>query len=189
MATTSVNVKDTFASIFEVTDVKTQRNALRGSMRSEARNVKEIAKGYIRSIAKGKKGRSLSQATSGIENGIYERVYPAKYGSGFMVSVIPHGRKGYHINRQGLEKPVLMWAETGTRKRHRGPRKGSVKSWSRLTGTMTRKYDRTGAYTGFMPEYGFLEKAEKAAASGVENRLFSKFEDNLERAARRKGLL
>lgn len=43
------------------------------------------------------------------------RVYPD--GGGFMITVRPHGSSGFYTNHAGLQKPVLMWAEEGTRER------------------------------------------------------------------------
>lgn len=52
---------------------------------------------------------------SKLKKGIRLHVYPR--GGGFMITVKPHGKQGYHVNRFGLEKPVLMWAEEGTKER------------------------------------------------------------------------
>ena len=40
-----------------------------------------------------------------------------------------------------------------------------------------------------MRAYGFMKKAETASSAGVEKILFEQFEKNLEKAARREGLL
>ncbi len=189
MADTTIQINEAFASVYNALDMKVQRRALRSASRREAENVKKIAMSLVQSTSRGKLSRSLSQATSGIEKGIQTRVFPDRYGAGFMATVIPHKGKGVHINRQGLEKPVLMWAETGTRSRHRGARKGSVKTYSRLVGKATRKYNRSGAATGRMPEYGFMQKAEETSAQGVEKRLFDDFQAGIEKAARKQGLL
>lgn len=186
---TELQISEAFASVYTALDMKVQRRALRSASRREAENVKKTAMALVKTTSRGKLSRSLSQATAGIENGILTRVFPDRYGAGFMATVIPHKGKGTHINRQGLEKPVLMWAETGTRSRHRGAKKGSVKTYSRLVGRATRKYNRSGAPTGRMPEYGFMQKAEEQAAQGVEKRLFDSFQTNIEKAARKQGLL
>lgn len=179
-----------FEDIFNVFDYADQQKTLRLAVRKEAKNVLQIAKDYVKSTKDGKKNRSLSEATAGIEEGLHHWVYPDKGGSSLIVTPVPHGRKGYHINRQGLEKPVLMWAETGTADRRRGPKtEVSYKYVSKLTGKEMRRYSRVGAKTGRMPEYGFIEKAEQSAYSGSENRIFDNFEKSLVRKARRAKLL
>ena len=133
-------------------------------------------------IGKGTK-RSLS-------SGIYVRTYPDRYGLGFMVSVKPHGRrKGIHLNRQNMEKPVLMWAEDGTRYRKAGRRISSFFGKSRFTGKKIRQYVRGGANRGKMKRYAFLAKTEQQTADSVETNLFNNLQDHIERAARKQGLI
>lgn len=118
------------------------------------------------------------------------RTYPDRYGLGFMVSVKPHGkRKGIHLNRQSKEKPVLMWAEDGTRYRKAGRRISSFFGKSRFTGKKIRQYVRGGANRGKMKRYAFLAKTEQQTADSVETNLFNNLQDNIERAARKQGLI
>ncbi len=53
---------------------------------------------------------------SRLKKDIRQRVYPR--GTGFMITVKPHGRQGFHTNRFGLQKPVLMWVEAVTKVRY-----------------------------------------------------------------------
>ena len=109
---------------------------------------------------------------------------------GFMVSVKPHGRhKGIHLNRQGKEKPVLMWAEDGTRERRAGRRISSFFGKSRFTGKKIRQYLRGGPRRGKMKRYAYLAKTEQQTADSVETNLFNSLQSNLEKAARKQGLL
>lgn len=173
-----------FTSIYKALDMKSQRKAMRSAMRKEGNRLKKEAESNLAQsgIGHGTK-RSLSK-------GIYVRTYPDRYGLGFMVSVKPHGhRKGVHLNRQNKEKPVLMWAEDGTRLRKVGRRISSFMSKSRFTGKRIRQYLRGGASRGKMGRYGFLAKTEAQTEGGVETNLFDAFQKNLERAARRQGLL
>ena len=63
-----------------------------------------------------------------------------------------------------------------------------VKGISR-TGRKTRYYTRSGHSTGQMPVYRFMDKAEESTANGVEERLFRNLEANVDKAARKNGLL
>ena len=184
MNQTVSDIKRPFLDVYKALDVKTQRKAMKGAMRREGNRLKKAAGANLGSsgIGKGTK-RSLS-------SGIYVRTYPDRYGLGFMVSVKPHGkRKGIHLNRQSKEKPVLMWAEDGTRYRKAGRRISSFFGKSRFTGKKIRQYVRGGANRGKMKRYAFLAKTEQQTAESVETNLFNNLQDNIERAARKQGLI
>lgn len=165
-----------FADVWKALDLKEQRKAMRGAMRKEATRVRKMAVSVIRT-------KRLGQGTRrDITKGVWQKVYPARYGLGFMVSVkATKSKRGQHINRQGLMKPVLMWAAEGTRNRNVGARKadGGRVSW---TGRRYQGYKRTGHSTGKMPAYHFMEQTETMAAPGVENNLWKNFEDNVNKA-------
>lgn len=166
MGETVTDIKRPFADVYKALDLKTQRKAMKSAMRREGNRLKKAAVDNLRSsgIGQGTK-RSLS-------SGIYVRTYPDRYGMGFMVSVKPHGRrKGIHLNRQGKEKPVLMWAEDGTRYRKAGRRISSFFGKSRFTGKKVRQYLRGGANRGQMKRYAFLAKTEQQATGEVEANL------------------
>lgn len=183
MATTDLQITEAFQAVYNALDLKEQRKALRSATRKEANTIKKAAQQNAKASGLGK------GTNQDITKGIYARTYPARYGAGFMVTVKPHGRKGVHTNRQGLEKPVMMWAETGTNTRHVGKRKGSYKKWSSIMGRATKRYNRSGHSTGAMPKYGFMDKTERENTDGVETRLFDHFQKNVEKAARKEGLL
>ncbi len=184
------NVRDLnnpFADVWKALDMKEQRKAMRGAMRREANNVKKAAQEAMGSSGLGK-GTKQS-----VQKSIYARVYPNKYGLGFMASTVPHGKRGIHTNRFGKEKPVAMWAETGTaengtKDRHVGKRKRGWRVITR-TGRKGRNYERSGHSTGRMRAYNFMDKAEQQTATGVEERIFQNLEQNIEKAARKQGLL
>ena len=173
-----------FADVYKALDIKDQRKAMRSAMRREGNRLKKNA---VSNLASSGIGQGTRRSLS---SGIYVRTYPDRYGLGFMVSIKPHGRrKGIHLNRQGKQKPVLMWAEDGTRQRHIGRRIASVFGKSRFTGKKVRQYLRGGANRGKMQRYAFLAKTEQQTAGSVETNLFEGFQKNLERAARKQGLL
>ena len=184
MADQVIDLDRPFTEVFRALDLTIQRKALRGAMRREGNRLRKTATSNLsQSGIGGGTKRSLS-------SGIYVRVYPDNYGAGFMVSVRPRGKnKGIHLNRQDLQKPVLMWAEDGTRQRRIGRRVSSSLSKSRFTGKKVRQYLRGGANRGKMKRYGFLAKTEEQTAASVEANLFNNFQGNLEKAARRQGLL
>lgn len=154
-----------FAEVYEALDEKAHRKAMRGAMRRVGNMVKKSA--------------AQSASASGLRNGaqvakgLRVRVYPDRFGLGFMVSTKPRGKKGYYKNRQGKEKPVLMWAAEGTKQR-------TTRSKSKW---FVRK--KRGHSTGRMPAFGFMEKTENREAGNVEANLFDVFEKNLEKAVRK----
>lgn len=193
----SIDIQNPFREVYEALAPGDQRRALRGAMRREGNR--------LRLAASGRASAALGNMGGGdFKRNVLVRVYPPRYGAGFMVSVkgrngkdpkIMHKtrdrrRRGGGVTPGGL-KPILMWAEDGTRQRRTGPRRRSLAEPFRtaFTGRRRRNYERTGRRTGAMPRYGFLAWAERTQAAGVERRLFGDFSANLERAARRKGLL
>lgn len=178
------NLDNPFGEVYEALDLNAQRKALRGAMRKEANALKKSAQENLGTASGGKNGSVIGQGTAQkLGKGIYARVFPKRYGAGFMVSVRPHGNRGIHTNRQGLKKPVLMWAEDGTRSRNVGKRNGSTFGRNRYTGKRTRMYSRMGHSTGKMGAYRFLEKTERENTDGIESRLFENFQRNVEKAA------
>lgn len=184
MNETVTDIQKPFASIYKALAPKDQRKAMRSAMRREGNRLKKAA---VSNLAQSGIGQGTKRSLS---SGIYVRTYPDRYGLGFMVSVKPHGgRKGVHLNRQNKEKPVLMWAEDGTRLRHVGRRISSFFGKSRFTGKKVRQYRRGGASRGKMKRYAFLAKTEQQTADSVETNLFASLQKNVERAARKQGLL
>lgn len=184
MSETVTNINEPFADIYKALDVKDQRKAMRSAMRREGNRLKKAA---VSNLSQSGIGSGTQRSLS---SGIYVRTYPDRYGLGFMVSVKPHGkRKGIHLNRQSKEKPVLMWAEDGTRRRNIGRRVSSFLGKSRFTGKKIRQYLRGGANRGKMPRYAFLAKTEEQTGESVETNLFADLQKNVERAARKQGLL
>lgn len=179
MATTVVDINRPFGSVYQALDLKAQRKAMRSAMRRESNRLRKAAVSNLQSsgIGHGTK-HSLSK-------GIRARVYPEKYGAGFMVTVKPHkanrktgqGEASMHRNRQGLKKPILSWAEEGT----------DLRRTKTKTKIFTRK--RKGHATGRMRRYGFMRKTDNQAEQIVERNLFNDFQENIEKAARKQGLL
>ncbi len=158
----AIDITNPFREVFQALDTRKQRKAMKSAMRKEANLVKKKAQGNMRA--------SGIDTSTGLPKSILTRVYPDKYGLGFMVTVQPHGTRAMHRRRDGKLKPVAFWAETGTRGRNmRGSRKLR--------------------FTGKMPAYGFMAKTEREVDGQVENDLFAAFQANVEKAARDNGLI
>lgn len=178
-----IEIDRAFGDVYAALDMAEQRKALRRAMGKEGARVRRVAVANLGSSGLGK------GTYRPVDKGIYVRVYPPRYGTGFMVSTKPNGKKGIHVNRQLLKKPVLMWAEDGTAGRNVGRRKQSFFGKSRFTGKAIRHYVRGGHSTGRMRSYGFMAKTERETGASVEGNLFAQFSSNLDKAARRRGLL
>ena len=149
------------------------------------RDLKALLKGAYRKtgneILKIARQRLMSSGiahASKLKKGIRLRVYPR--GGGFMITVKPHGKQGYHVNRFGLEKPVVMWAEEGTK--FRFPRKGAFV-------TKTDKGFIRITRMGKMPAYHFLDDVERYAPPIIEEDIGKALEDSVMKRASRLGLL
>lgn len=160
------DINNPFREVFEALSLKDQRKAIRAAMRGESKRIKEMA---AQTIGASGLGTGTKQQVS---KSLRARVWPQRYGAGFEVTTKPHRKTGYHRNRYGKEKPVLMWAEEGTADRSTKYRNN-------------RRWHKTGR----MRAYRFLSGVESRATAQVENNLFNEFQANLSKAARKKGLL
>lgn len=150
-----------------------RRKALRGTCRRLAGQTRKRAVANLRSSLNYDKGGDL-------ERGVRAVVYK-KRAVGFRVTVgtkidRKRGRAyGYHKNRRGLEKPVLIWAEDGT-----APRR---------TKTQTRVFTRSrrGHSTGSMRRYGFMDKTRSQTAPGVTAEFRREITDQIIKTARKYG--
>lgn len=97
------------------------------------------------------------------------RVRPFPRGTGFMVTVKPHGRVGSHRNRRGLLKPVLLFAEEGTKERR------------------TRRPNPYGRRHGTMPALHLLEPVERQGAAIIEEELRPAVEQAVMKQAKKLG--
>lgn len=191
---TTLQIDAAFASVLKALDPQDLKKSMRGANRKEANRIRKIAVSKIATTGvlspKNKKHRKDSKTTAQqFGKSIFVRVYPDKYGSGFMVSVFPFKKKGYHKNRQGQEKPAALWLEEGTRFRRVGKRQSYNWYTSRHTQKKQKHYNRSGHSTGFVQAYGFMAKAEAEVGNSVEVNLFKEFEKNVEKAARKQRLL
>lgn len=158
---------------------KQLKKAMRSAIRAASRKALKIAQGKLLSDGPQVKGN-----TADWKKGIRNRVYPDSKGSGFLITVKARGanrqgkgEKGMHENRKGIKKPILMWAEEGTK--------------YRSTKTQTKWFIRKkkGHRTGRMPGYHFLQKAEPEMRGTVEKDLTPEVEKAVEKVARKCGMI
>lgn len=142
-----------FREALKALDVREYRKVMKKSFRTEGRKVRKIVERYAKS--------------SGLRHGanvgrtVRVRVYPKPYG--FMITTKPHGKQGYYKRSQdGKEKPVAMWADSGTVKR---------------TLRHGRIFGFGGKSTGRMKALNFTGKATKEAYDLVTADMLSVIEE------------
>ena len=158
--------------LFTEMDVKHRKRALKGAFRREANQVRRTAINNL---------RSSLHSNRDLEKGIRAIVF--KKAAGFRVTIgtkkanrkTGKGEKGMHINRQGLKKPVLIWAEGGTEQRK--------------TKTKTRFFvrERRGHYTGRMKRYGFMRKTQTDVRDKVTANLRNEIVESVTKTANKYG--
>ena len=154
------------------------RKTLRRAYRAEAKKAVAIAQRQLASSGLQVKG-SMADWKRGVRSHIYSR------GGGFMVTVKARaasrktgkGEKSMHTNRYGVKKPILMWAEEGTK--------------TRKTKTQTKWFVRKkkGHSTGRMGAYGFIEKATPEMFKSVEDGLTPEVGKAVQGVARKCGFI
>lgn len=157
--------------LFSEMDVKLRLKSLKGAFRREANKVRRIAINNLRADL---------DSNRDLEKGIRAIVF--KRQAGFRVTVGTKrankngkGERGFHVNRQGLKKPVLIWAENGTKER--------------TTKTKTKVYIRARKRhsTGRMKRYGFMRQTQTDVRESVENDLRNEIRENVVRIANKYG--
>ena len=160
---------DNLQRLFAELDVKKRVKAFRGAFRREANNVRKTAINNLRGSIRTDKD---------LEKGVRAKVF--KRATGFRVTIGTTMRKGtaqygYHKNRRGLLKPILIWAEGGTELRH--------------TKTRTRVFarGRKGHSTGRMKRYGFMRQTSEQVQGTVTNDLHNEVINNVIKTAKKYG--
>lgn len=158
--------------LFAEMEPKRRVQALKGAFRKEANAMRKAAVANLRQSIRSDKD---------LEKGVRALVFKRK--AGFRVTVgtkaaskkTGKGEAGFHTNRRGLKKPVLIWAELGTKKR-------STKTRTRIS---TRK--RRGHNTGQMDSYAFIGKARDQMAPTATENIHRAFRENVQRIAKKYG--
>lgn len=181
-------------AFFAELDPKKRKAALKGGIRRCANKVKRQAVSNLRT-ATNPRGRKLN-ASTGLDKGIRALVYKKK-AAGFRVTIgtkfnkrNPGKSKGYHRNRawrkaqaagksegalRSMEKPVLLWAESGTK--------------GRKTKTKTRVFVRKkkGHSTGKMPAYLFMKKTKDQMKDKITEEMRTGIREYMTNLARKHG--
>lgn len=158
--------------LFAELEPKRRVQALRGAFRKEGNALRKAAIANLRQSIRSDKE---------MEKGVRTIVFRKK--GGFRVTVgtkaaskkTGKGEAGYHVNRRGQKKPVLIWAELGTKRR-------STKTRTKI---FTRK--RRSHNTGQMQAYAFMGKARDRMAPTVTENIRRAFVNNIQRLAKKYG--
>ena len=161
--------------LFAELDQKRRVQALKGGFRREANQVRKTAINNL---------RGKIRSSKDLERGVRAIVFKRK--AGFRVTIgtrraskaTGKGEAGFHKNRQGLKKPVLIWAEGGTEERQTKPKHGTRRRAARL-----RQQHRTGR----MPRFGFMEQTLNSVRDTVTQDIRDMVLDNVTKTAKKYG--
>ncbi len=160
--------------LFAELEPKRRLQAIKGGFRREANQVRKTAINNL---------RSSIQSNKDLEKGVRAIVFKRK--AGFRVTVGTKragkngkGEAGFHTNRQGLKKPVLIWAEEGTAERKTKPKQGTRRRAARL---------RASHRTGRMKRYGFMAQTLSSVRDTVTADIHKMVTENVEQVAKKYG--
>lgn len=164
--------------LFAAMSPENRRKALKGAFRRTATYVRKAAESNLRSSGIANAGE--------LRRGIWQMVFRRE--AGFRVSVASKrvnkdgkGGRGMHLNRRGLSKPVLRWAETGT-----GERRTKNRKKAKVRGKRRWKF-AAGAGRGKMPRYGFMSATKSQVEDGVTQMLRREVTDSVKKIAKKYG--
>lgn len=160
--------------LFADMEPKRRLQAIKGGFRKEANLVRKTAINNLRNSIRTDKD---------LEKGVRAIVFKRK--AGFRVTVgtkkankSGKGEAGFHTNRQGLKKPVLIWAEEGTDERRTKPKQGTRRRASRL---------RASHSTGRMKRYGYMAQTLRSVRDTVTDNVHKMVTENIEKIAKKYG--
>lgn len=149
--------------LFVELEPKRRLQALKSAYRKEATRVRKVA-------IKNLRGSGLRNSKD-LEKGIRTRLLKNKAGIQVTVGTKKankrgKGESGFHTNRFGQKKPILLWAELGTAER-------KTKSGGGILGILRRRAarKRKSHRTGRMRRYGFMEKTNLEVRDTVTNNI------------------
>ena len=159
--------------LFAELEPKRRVQALKGGFRKEANKVRKTAINNLRA--------SGIRSDRDLEKGIRAIVFKKK--AGFRVTVgtkranrSGKGEAGYHTNRKGVKKPVLIWAEEGTKMR-KTKSNGGRRFWRA----------RSSHSTGRMPRYGYMSKTLADVRESVTADVHEMVKENITKVAKKYG--
>lgn len=158
--------------LFAEMEPKRRLQALRGGFRREANQVRKTAINNLRNSIRSDKD---------LERGVRAIVF--KRNAGFRVTVGTkrankngQGEYGFHKNRQGLKKPVLIWAEEGTEDRR-----------TKSNGGKRAARKRAAHRTGRMKRYGFMSRTLSEVKDRVTEDVHEMVVDNVIKVSKKYG--
>lgn len=158
--------------LFAELEPRRRTQALKGGFRKAANNVRKKAVVNL---------REAIHTDKDLEKGVRAVVF--KRTAGFRVTIGTKkagkngkGEAGMHTNRRGLKKPVLIWAEEGTKQR--ATKSGGGKRSARL---------RASHSTGAMPRFGFMAKTRNEVRDTVTEDMHKMVTESVERIAKKYG--
>lgn len=162
------NLQQLFAEL----EPKRRLQAIKGGFRREANKVRKTAINNLRNSVRSNKD---------LEKGVRAIVFKRK--AGFRVTVGTKkagkngkGEAGFHTNRQGLKKPVLIWVEEGTQERKTKGNGGK---------RVARR--RSAHRTGRMRRYGFMTQTLNDVRDTVTADIHDMVTDNVLKIAQKYG--
>lgn len=156
------NLQQLFAEL----DPKRRAQALRGGFRREAAKVRKTAINNLR----GSGIRSDKDLEKGVRAMVFRRT------AGFRVTVGTKGEAGFHTNRRGEKKPILLWAELGTKQRR-----------TKGNGGRRASRQRAAHNTGQMKRYGFMAQTLDDVRNTVTEDVHQLVADNVTKIAKKYG--
>lgn len=159
--------------LFAEMDTKKRLKALKGAFRRGANRVRKTVLNNLRGSIRTDKD---------LERGVRAVVFKRKAGFRVTIGTKKAGKTGkeygFHINRRGLKKPVLIWAEAGTKWRR-------TKSKQRFKAN--GKWRTAGTHRGFMKRYGFMQKTAADVRDSVTDNLHNEVINSVRKVAKKYG--
>lgn len=151
--------------LFAELDIKNRQKALKGAFRKEANYVRKLAINNL---------RDRLRSNRDLEKGIRAIVFKKKAGFRVTVGTKRTAKKdyGFHTNRRGKTKPVLIWAELGT-------------DWRSTRVGIGRKAKKTGR----MRRFKFLGDAKEKAEPTVTNDIHEELRSQVIKIAKKHGCI
>ena len=173
MATTLQYDDRELQKLFAEMDIKKRLKVLKGAFRREANTVRKIAINNL---------RGSIRSDRDLESGIRAIVFKRKTGFRVTIGTKKAGKSGkeygFHTNRRGLKKPVLIWAEEGTKWRKS---KKATRYFTFGSGW------RTGKNRGAMKRYGFMQKTREQVRDSVTGNLHNEVINSVNKVAKKYG--
>lgn len=176
--------------LFAEMDEKQRAKAMKSAFRTTAGRLKLAAQQHVKSSIRSDKD---------LLRGVRALVFKQKLGFRVTVGTVIKRAKnrmgwvgvaGFHKTRQYLknpnkysEKPVLIWAEDGTKERRLKGGRGSHQTKRGFR----KRYLFNGAFRGRMSAYQFIVKANRQVGPQINQTLQENFRKSVEKTAKKYG--